>query len=310
MGLNKQALLNLMSYPDKISENDITELREVLNNYPYFQLGHSILAKVTHDQQAPDAYDCLSKAAIYAPNRKTLRALFYDDLHIVSATPYLPATEEEEKEDENIETKTPADDNDNSASEVEDLPVENEENILIQDQEEEIIQSDEVYNELEENLRKLRESKNKFSEEEEEHKKKIADEVVSDSIVTKNIDEEKDSNDQYPSIPLDDVTPQEEVFEPTATHQKVQIELIDKFINSQDTTSFKIKPPADTDEITEDLSHRSTEVADNLISENLAKIYIKQGKKDKAIEIYQKLIWKFPQKKAYFANQIESLKDE
>ena len=35
---------------------------------------------------------------------------------------------------------------------------------------------------------------------------------------------------------------------------------------------------------------------------------IKQGKKDKAIEVLKKLIWKFPQKKAYFAAQIEDLK--
>jgi ABC-type Zn uptake system ZnuABC Zn-binding protein ZnuA len=35
---------------------------------------------------------------------------------------------------------------------------------------------------------------------------------------------------------------------------------------------------------------------------------IKQGKHEKAIDIYKKLIWKFPQKKAYFATQIEELK--
>ncbi|WP_460538703.1 hypothetical protein [Echinicola sediminis] len=35
----------------------------------------------------------------------------------------------------------------------------------------------------------------------------------------------------------------------------------------------------------------------------------KQGKKDKAIEIYEKLILKFPKKKAYFADLIKELKD-
>jgi TolA-binding protein len=40
----------------------------------------------------------------------------------------------------------------------------------------------------------------------------------------------------------------------------------------------------------------------------LAQILTRQGKKDKAIEVYKKLIWKFPQKKAYFAAQIEDLK--
>lgn len=59
-----------------------------------------------------------------------------------------------------------------------------------------------------------------------------------------------------------------------------------------------------------DLSVPSVEFGDDLVSENLAKIMIKQGKKEKAIDIYKKLIWKFPQKKAYFASQIENLKEE
>ena len=35
---------------------------------------------------------------------------------------------------------------------------------------------------------------------------------------------------------------------------------------------------------------------------------VKQGKLEKAQEIYNKLIWKFPEKKAYFVAQIEKLK--
>jgi len=44
------------------------------------------------------------------------------------------------------------------------------------------------------------------------------------------------------------------------------------------------------------------------VSETLVDILIQQGKKDKAIEVLKKLIWKFPQKKTYFAAQIEELK--
>ena len=63
-------------------------------------------------------------------------------------------------------------------------------------------------------------------------------------------------------------------------------------------------------ELTErkDLSARSVKFRDDIISENLANIMIKQGKHEKAIDIYKKLIWKFPQKKTYFATQIEELK--
>jgi hypothetical protein len=60
----------------------------------------------------------------------------------------------------------------------------------------------------------------------------------------------------------------------------------------------------------EDLSETSTHLSDDVISETLAKLMVKQDRKEKAIDIYKKLIWKFPQKKAYFADQIKKLKSE
>ena len=58
---------------------------------------------------------------------------------------------------------------------------------------------------------------------------------------------------------------------------------------------------------TADLSERSSAFTDNIVSETLVEILIKQGKKGKAVEVLRKLIWKFPQKKAYFAAQIDEL---
>ncbi|MDZ7605533.1 MAG: hypothetical protein U5K79_08075 [Cyclobacteriaceae bacterium] len=88
-----------------------------------------------------------------------------------------------------------------------------------------------------------------------------------------------------------------------------QSDLIDKFIQAQPTIgSVKKEMERSADEIVRDLSEKSTRFGDNLISENLAIILLRQGKKDRAIEIYKKLIWKLPQKKAYFAARIEEIK--
>lgn len=83
-------------------------------------------------------------------------------------------------------------------------------------------------------------------------------------------------------------------------------ELIDKFIADEPsiTRGKAVK------EKQSDLSKASGELKEDLVSENLAVIYAKQGKVNKAIEIYKKLIWKFPQKKASFAASIEELKQK
>lgn len=57
-----------------------------------------------------------------------------------------------------------------------------------------------------------------------------------------------------------------------------------------------------------DLSGRSTQVVPDLASENLAKILARQGKTDRAIAIYERLMVKQPEKMAYFAAEIDSLR--
>lgn len=89
---------------------------------------------------------------------------------------------------------------------------------------------------------------------------------------------------------------------PESQKQIEQIEIIDQFIKSKPAI-----PKAAASQIELDLSGPNDTYNENVVSETLALILIKQGKKDKAVEVLRKLIWKFPQKKAYFAAQIEDL---
>jgi hypothetical protein len=103
----------------------------------------------------------------------------------------------------------------------------------------------------------------------------------------------------------DIITTKEEIT-PDTPKQQEQIDIINHFIQKQPSiTSARDKQPAP---ITDLNPIKTGEFGDNIVSETLVEILIKQGKKDKAIEVLKKLIWKYPQKKAYFASQIEELK--
>ncbi|MGC1240597.1 MAG: tetratricopeptide repeat protein [Chryseosolibacter sp.] len=92
---------------------------------------------------------------------------------------------------------------------------------------------------------------------------------------------------------------------PENERQKQQIEIINQFIRVQPSIS---NPRDRVPSVGDLMPIKSGEFGDNIVSETLVEILLKQGKKDRAIEVLKKLIWKYPQKKAYFASQIEDLK--
>jgi hypothetical protein len=87
--------------------------------------------------------------------------------------------------------------------------------------------------------------------------------------------------------------------------KKAQADLIDKFIS----LNPRIEPRTDkTEHPVVDLSTPHLEEKGGLVTETLARIYVNQGYYSKAIEIYEKLSLKFPEKSGYFATQIEKIK--
>jgi len=93
----------------------------------------------------------------------------------------------------------------------------------------------------------------------------------------------------------------------TEPPQPTQKELIDRFI----AVEPRITPNRDKRETQQpDIAQPFTERTDGLVSETLAKIYIKQKYYFRAIEIYEKLSLKYPEKNSYFAIQIQKVKEQ
>lgn len=56
------------------------------------------------------------------------------------------------------------------------------------------------------------------------------------------------------------------------------------------------------------LAERSVTESRTIVSETLAKLYVQQGYREKALDMYERLCLAFPDKSAYFAAEIEKLK--
>ena len=83
--------------------------------------------------------------------------------------------------------------------------------------------------------------------------------------------------------------------------------LIDAFINNEGG-SFTLQETPEYLPQVEDLDGETGQVGDEgYFTETLAKIYIKQGRYSKALEIIKRLNLNYPKKNAYFADQIRFL---
>jgi len=97
-----------------------------------------------------------------------------------------------------------------------------------------------------------------------------------------------------------------ETSAPVMSERERQAELIDKFILANPRIEAKKDK---SDYLLEDISKPFIEHKGEFVTETLAKIYIKQGYYSRAIDIYEKLSLRYPEKSSYFASQIEKVKD-
>jgi hypothetical protein len=320
--LNKQTFLNIVRNPTSIGAQDIAGLEEVVASFPFCQLAHLLIAKGLRDYGSMHAEQKLKKAAVYTLNRKKLKEIIQGD----------PESEKfvKEKKEQSSDIK----------SSEESLPTVNK---IIAEQKSEIKPETRRYDAIEENLKLIQRFKSdvhKKPSEREEKEESLSFEnsvnKIEDALENREeikVAEEKNNEEKAPhfiySSRLEDVYLQE--LESDSVHHKSDVdllldyldyihenklgkmrdkkkqkEIIEKFINA-DPVIPTLKPQA-LPENQEDLASGSSRINKNPVSETFAKILLLQGKKDKALEIYEQLMLKFPEKKSYFAAEIEKLK--
>ena len=138
-------------------------------------------------------------------------------------------------------------------------------------------------------------------------------EIISQTIKTADIEDEEETATELPNTLYSlETALKEKVEEKNLPEEQEKKEkkskksdLIDQFIQSEPGMHKISDVPADN----RDLSQENPFGENELFSETLAKIYVKQELYDKAIATYVKLSLKYPEKSVYFANRIEKIKE-
>lgn len=343
--VNKKEVLQVIRNPRAITASQLKEIEKMAVDYPYFQGAHTLVAIGNKSRSAPDAPKSVVKAALYATDRKYLKALLSGAsgkaapqpavMPSPNPQPNIPVREASPSTDNEVSAEQPKP----ASSQAMAQPKPSEPDMQpafaadpIQESDKTavvtIADHDDLLKEVFANLETLKKSKTyyleverqledaEFEEAQAKAVKKATGSKAADKVAKKKPavapDVKKKSGtkiaaqkSKQKAADTEDKSKSESAKAALPPKKKDQISIIDAFIKNN--PSIK---PATTDSQkapTKDLSEPSQQLKDELITENLAQILVKQGKKEKAIEVYKKLILKVPQKKAYFATQIEEL---
>jgi len=74
-----ERLIKLLQEPHTVTPEDVTDLQNVLHQYPFFQAAYALISKATYDKDHPSVGQEVQTAAIYATDRGHLKALLEEN---------------------------------------------------------------------------------------------------------------------------------------------------------------------------------------------------------------------------------------
>jgi len=282
--VEKEEFYTLVSNYTSLSAEETDQVIYLQGQFPYSQVIHGIAARATQDNHFADRDHQLHTSAIYSTDRAVLKSIMTS---LKQSRKALQKIEPARPESKLI-----------IAEKVAEVPALTKENSAVASASEStIVAGESFYSELKHDLEILKEKRHQFEDAVNNFENGIP---FVEEAKTKR-EKASDPNEGL----LKEIKTTKKKIKPEGPKQKEQIEIIDQFIKAQPTIKKLIK---ETVAAKEDLIENDLTYGENIVSETLVDILLKQGKKEKAIEVLKKLIWKFPQKKAYFAAQIEDLK--
>ena len=276
--MNVSDFTSLINNPNAVNEKQTLALEKIVAEFPYFQSARALRLKGLYNQDSFRYNYDLKTTAAYTTERSVLFDLITSDYFLaINKDAYLENVEKIKA----IEVVSIEIISENSASDVRSNALE--ESILTSIKQSNSVEiATEIENDFEITAQKL--------------------EIGKPLIFSKN---EKHSFQEWLQLSKINPIDRTESDFSEKTNQELEAEknkkltLIDKFIEENP----KI-PPLSKEAIVKDFSVPIDEDKSYLMTETLAKVYLEQKKYQKAIQAYEILILKYPEKSSFFANRI------
>jgi len=319
--MNKQQFLSYINNPSSLHSKDINQLKELIDKFPYCQTSHLLLTKCYYNSDNINYDSQLKTAAAYASDRKVIHAVIKSDIEskpVAKTSPIIKKSVERKIESiEKVEKKEePKVEIPKKATKRESKP------LLSKTDVKPVLQTEETKSsplvkvkkdeEKTEQILDITEGKHSFTS----WLQKLESAPKTEKKVTQGVEKkDKEKNKPGEILKIDNPSELEKLYMEGIYSAGVMEETgADK--NKDDEDELK-KTASDFNQkglekstyffSVEKIAESSLQENDDIISETLAKIYLQQDNPVKAIETYQKLSLKFPEKSGYFASLIEEI---
>ena len=318
--MESKQFISLLKHPKELSAIDFAEVQQYAQQYPFASIVHTLVAKKAYTEK-PHEYDYfLTKAAMHALDRKKLYYIIHEEklgkkkyeekveeVEVLTETPVVIDTLKEpiietihliepEKEEDSIPFV-------NGSF----TPIKEEKDVQPEVKIDEPVKEPEVISEENE------EKKHKKKKEKQKKKHKKEEQIDANAQFSftdwlKQVDKKK-------APPVEDED-EEDDLEEQYHAGKFEAQLHKQIAEEPEAIMPVPKIPANWKKSSDvkaevkisDLAQKSIQRDDNTITETLAKILELQKHYGKAIEAYEKLSLKYPEKSSYFATRILELK--
>jgi hypothetical protein len=300
--MNKQQIISTLRQPHHLNEQTLDQMKEILDEYPFFQAGRMLWVMNLHLLGHIRYNNELKLAAAHIASRARL----FDLLHV----PVQPSLEQPADFNEEVDSEVPP-------AAANDYFVADE---VFETESGNHLDFSRTFEEEPENLEE--EIKYAFPHEAENIVLPSADLLGFEMSGTTSysLPEEETADwdearsfsgwlsvlkNQPAIVPSSDTTSEGD------EQSGNKMSLIDSFLagGMNKRRIVPVKPQDKQDEIV-DISAKSLQENEDLMTETLANIYIKQQHFLKAIDIFERLRLKYPEKSIYFARRIKELEDQ